>query len=126
MGGRRNASLPLLPMFKLNSIKSYLFYSYFQEAHFVAIDDRSPIIVTLFAITDDDGIVATLPYHDIYGKDFTNISFTQTSLFKANRFDDRIEAKDTEGVNRKIRFFKLHNMLTDNYKRFLMKEGETF
>ena len=113
-------------MFKLNNIKSYLFYSYFQEAHFVAIDNLSPIIVSLFAITTDDGIVATLPYHDIYGKDFTNISFTQTSLFKANKFDDRIEAEDTEGVNRKIRFFKLHNMLTDNYKRFLMKEAKTF
>ena len=126
MGGRRNASLPLLPMFKLNSIKSYLFYSYFQEAHFVAIDNLPPIIVKLFAITDDDGVVVTLPYKEKYEKDFKDISFTQGELFQASRFDDRIEVKDTEGVNRKVRFFNLHNMLTDNYKRFLMKEEETF
>ena len=113
-------------MFQLNNIKSYLFYAYFQDAHFVAIDNLPPIIVQLFAITDDDGIVATLPYNEKYGKDFKDISFTQGALFGASRFDDRIEVKDTEGVNRKIRFFKLHNMMTDNYKRFLMKEDKTF
>ena len=113
-------------MFKLHDIKSYLFYSYFQEAHFIAIDNLPPIIVQLFAITDGDGIVATLPYYEKYSKDFKDISFTQGELFLANKFDDRIEAKDTEGVNRKVRFFKLTNILTDNYKRFLMKEAETF
>jgi hypothetical protein len=111
---------------KLNHIKSFLYYTYFQEAHFVSIDDLPPIIVTLFAITDEDGIVVTIPYNEKYGHDFKDISFRQSDLFSSARFDDRIEVKDSEGVSRKVRFFKLHNMLTANYKRFLMKEEETF
>ena len=110
----------------IDNIKSYVYYSYFQEAHFVASDDLPPIIVKLFAITDEDEILVTLPYHEKYGLDFKDISFRQSDLFQATRFDDRIEVDDTEGVKRKVRFFKLHNMMTDNYKRFLMKEGETF
>ena len=113
-------------MRQLDNLKHYLFYSYFQDAHFVAIDNLPPIIVQLFAITDEDGIVATLPYKENYEKDFKDISFTQGELFQGTRFDDRIECKDTEGVNRMIRFFKLHNTLTENYKRFLMKESKTF
>ena len=111
---------------KLNNIKSYVYYGYFQEAHFVAIDDLPPILPKLFAITEEDGILVTLPYNELYQKDFKDISFRQKDLFSASRFDDRIEAKDSEGVSRKVRFFKLHNMMTANYKRFLMKEDINF
>lgn len=89
---------------KLNNIKSYVYYGYFQEAHFVAIDNLPPIIPKLFAITEEDGILVTLPYNELYQKDFKDISFRQKDLFSASRFDDRIEVQDSEGVSRKVRF----------------------
>jgi hypothetical protein len=53
-------------------------------------------------------------------------AFSQSSLFAASKIHDYIAVEDLEGVSRKIRFFKLHNIMTDNYKKFLMKEDQTF
>ena len=103
----------------LKNINSYVYYSYFQEAHFVAIDDLPPILPKLFAITDKDEVLVTMPYFDLFKQDFKNISFSQSSLFAASKINDYIAVEDLEGVSRKIRFFKLHNIMTDDYKKFL-------
>jgi hypothetical protein len=67
-----------------------------------------------------------MPYFDLFKQDFKNISFSQSSLFAASKINDYIAVEDLEGVSRKIRFFKLHNMMTDDYKKFLIKEDQTF